>query len=263
MRGVGAASPNGKQALHICETSFSRCSHLWMPLIPLLVVQDNEQLPDEGVPPRADSDGDSHVRSEVDDDQEEVQRPQGSDDDEGEDLLEGAEGCAPLCLLALHAPRHQDGAASLPRTRLLRELAVSQRVTSGPTRIFTGHGCIWPYFIAPRLRRDYRPMPHLDTYDQGDIDDGELPEETFEQREAARLRAEAALDRADERAGRAGARRRLPGALEGALRGPDCVVESQNLHNRARGASELLLAAKHCWRCAPSYSAGREDRAPL
>ena len=70
-----------------------------MPLIPLLVVQDNEQLPDEGVPPRADSDADSHVRSEADDDQEEVQRPQGSDDDEGEDLLEGAEGCVPLCLL--------------------------------------------------------------------------------------------------------------------------------------------------------------------
>ena len=63
-------------------------------------------------------------------------------------------------------------------------------------------------------------MPHLDNYDQGDIDDAELPEETFEQREAARLRAEAALDRADERAGRAGARRRLPGALEGALGAP-------------------------------------------
>jgi len=59
-------------------------------------------------------------------------------------------------------------------------------------------------------------MPHLDNYDADDVDDGELPEETFEQREAARLRAEAALDREDERMGRAGGRRRLPGALEGA-----------------------------------------------
>ncbi len=59
-------------------------------------------------------------------------------------------------------------------------------------------------------------MPHLDNYDPNDIDDAEIPEETFEQREANRLRAEAALDRADERAGRVGGRRRLPGALEGA-----------------------------------------------
>ena len=59
-------------------------------------------------------------------------------------------------------------------------------------------------------------MPHLDNYDPDDIDDAEIPEETFEQREANRLRAEAALDHADERAGRVGGRRRLPGALEGA-----------------------------------------------
>lgn len=73
-------------------------------------------------------------------------------------------------------------------------------------------------------------MPHLDNYDQDDIDDGELPEETFEQREAARLRAEAALDRADDRAGRAGARRRLPGALEGALSKPRSAEESRSMH---------------------------------
>ena len=64
------------------------------------------------MPARADSDADSHVRSDVDDDQEEVQRPQGSDDDEGEDLLEGAEGCMPLCRLESHAPSYQDDAAS-------------------------------------------------------------------------------------------------------------------------------------------------------
>lgn len=50
-------------------------------------------------------------------------------------------------------------------------------------------------------------MPALDRYDNRDIDD-DVEEEDFEEREAARLRAERAMDRADGRR-----RARLPGAL--------------------------------------------------
>ena len=39
--------------------------------------------------------------------------------------------------------------------------------------------------------RDYRAMPALDRYDRRDLDD-DVEDETFEEREAARLRAEAA-----------------------------------------------------------------------
>jgi hypothetical protein len=57
-------------------------------------------------------------------------------------------------------------------------------------------------------------MPALDRYDRRDIDD-EAVEEGFEEREAARLRAEAAMDRAEGRR-----RTRLPGAL---LDGVSCL----------------------------------------
>jgi len=50
-------------------------------------------------------------------------------------------------------------------------------------------------------------MPALDRYDQADIDDEEVPE-AFEDREAARLMAEDAMDQAQGRR-----RTRLPGAL--------------------------------------------------
>ena len=50
-------------------------------------------------------------------------------------------------------------------------------------------------------------MPALDRYDRRDMDD-EVEEGTFEEREVARLRAEAAMDRAEGRR-----RTRLPGAL--------------------------------------------------
>lgn len=50
-------------------------------------------------------------------------------------------------------------------------------------------------------------MPALDRYDARDIDDEEVPE-TFEEREAARLRAEREMDQAQGRR-----RARLPGAL--------------------------------------------------
>ncbi len=54
---------------------------------------DGGQLPD--APARSGAEADSRVHSDVDD-EEEVRRPEGSDD-EGEDLLEGMEGCAHVC----------------------------------------------------------------------------------------------------------------------------------------------------------------------
>ena len=54
---------------------------------------DGGQLPD--APARSGAEADSRVHSDVDD-EEEVRRPEGSDD-EGEDLLEGMEGCAYDC----------------------------------------------------------------------------------------------------------------------------------------------------------------------
>jgi len=70
--------------------------------------QDGEQLPDEVLPLRGESDADSRVRTEVDD-EEEVQQAQGSDDDEGEDLLEGMEGCVILQTYANGAMRGCSG----------------------------------------------------------------------------------------------------------------------------------------------------------
>lgn len=63
---------------------------------------------------------------------------------------------------------------------------------------------------------DYRAMSALDQYDAADIDDGEVGQDvTFEEAQAARLRAEAELDRRDGREGVGNRRQRLPGALEG------------------------------------------------
>ena len=60
-------------------------------------------------------------------------------------------------------------------------------------------------------------MSGLDRYDQDDIDDADVGQDvTFEEAQAARLRAEAELDRRDAREGVGGRRQRLPGALEGA-----------------------------------------------
>ncbi|CAL8466756.1 g6292 [Coccomyxa elongata] len=61
--------------------------------------------------------------------------------------------------------------------------------------------------LMENMEGDYRAMPALDRYDNRDIDD-DVEEENFEEREAARLRAERAMDRADGRR-----RARLPGAL--------------------------------------------------
>lgn len=59
-------------------------------------------------------------------------------------------------------------------------------------------------------------MSGLDQYDQDDIDDADAGEDvTFEEAQAARLRAEAELDRRDVREGVGARRQRLPGALEG------------------------------------------------
>lgn len=66
---------------------------------------------------------------------------------------------------------------------------------------------VWQPHNENCLCRDYRAMPALDRYDPRDIDDEEVPE-TFEEREAARLRAERELDQAQGRR-----RTRLPGAL--------------------------------------------------
>ena len=105
-------------------------------------------------------------------------------------------------------------------------------------------------------------MPHLDNYDADDVDDGELPEETFEQREAARLRAEAALDREDERTGRAGGRRRLPGALEGA-RPLARELAALRRQSRLRTDPDLCVSAaartrsSAAWPRPASQSAGR------
>lgn len=61
-------------------------------------------------------------------------------------------------------------------------------------------------------------MSALDRYDQDDIDDADAGQDvTFEEAQAARLRAEAELDRRDAREGVGGRRQRLPGALEGSL----------------------------------------------
>lgn len=68
--------------------------------------------------------------------------------------------------------------------------------------------------------RDYREMPALDRYDQRDIDD-DVVEEGFEDREAARLRAEDEMDRAQGRR-----RTRLPGAL---LEGAHCSTACRNM----------------------------------
>ena len=60
-------------------------------------------------------------------------------------------------------------------------------------------------------------MPGLDRYDAEGVDDEEMGEVSYEQAQAARLRAERELERRDVREGRfAGRRTRLPGALEGA-----------------------------------------------
>ena len=192
------------------------------------------------------------MRSEMDDDQEEVRRAIGSEDDEGEDLLEGAERCMPPHLLKSYASSYQDDAA--PPACYAPTPSQGHRGLA-PSPAFSGErplegGGLWPLMSGPRLRRDYRPMPHLDNYDQDDINDGELPEETFEQREAARLRAEAALDRADLRAGRVGARRRLPGALEGMLKNPRAANNVQSVQHSRRAPQRLLLAAERSGRCA-------------
>ena len=79
-----------------------------MTLCCLSAWQDDEQLPNEVLPPRGESDADSRVRTEVDD-EEEVQQAQGSDDDEGEDLLEGMEGCVILQTYAYGATRGCSG----------------------------------------------------------------------------------------------------------------------------------------------------------
>jgi hypothetical protein len=67
-------------------------------------------------------------------------------------------------------------------------------------------------------------MPALDRYDPRDIDDEEIAE-TFEAREAARLRAEEELDRAQGRR-----RARLPGAL---LEGEAPVQRATHVYNRS------------------------------
>ena len=62
-------------------------------------------------------------------------------------------------------------------------------------------------------------MPELDRYDPRHIDDAASEGGSFGAAQEARLRAEEALDRRDQREGRAtGRRARLPGALEGASR---------------------------------------------
>ena len=59
-------------------------------------------------------------------------------------------------------------------------------------------------------------MSGLDRYDPDDIDDADVGQDvTFEEAQAARLRAEADLDRRDAREGVGNRRQRLPGALEG------------------------------------------------
>ena len=61
-------------------------------------------------------------------------------------------------------------------------------------------------------------MSGLDRYDDADLDDNEVGQDvTFEEAQAARLRAEADLDRRDAREGVGGRRQRLPGALEGTI----------------------------------------------
>ncbi len=74
---------------------------------------DGGQLPD--APARSGAEADSRVHSDVDD-EEEVRRPEGSND-EGEDLLEGMEGCAHACRTS---PRP-------PRTRMEQDVAHIQR----------------------------------------------------------------------------------------------------------------------------------------
>jgi len=64
-------------------------------------------------------------------------------------------------------------------------------------------------------------MSGLDRYDEEGIDDQEGGEDvTFEEAQAARLRAERDLDRRDAREGIVGRRQRLPQALEGQCSSP-------------------------------------------
>ena len=66
------------------------------------------------------------------------------------------------------------------------------------------------------LCSDYRAMPGLDKYEPNDIDDEDEHDVTYEEAQAARLRADRELDRRDVREGRAtGRRQRLPEVLEG------------------------------------------------
>ena len=59
-------------------------------------------------------------------------------------------------------------------------------------------------------------MPALDRYDAEGVDDEATDEVSFEQAQAARLRAEREMEQRDIRDGRfTGRRSRLPGALEG------------------------------------------------
>ena len=66
-------------------------------------------------------------------------------------------------------------------------------------------------------------MPALDRYDAEGLEDEEVGEVSFEQVQAARLRAERDMERRDVREGRfTGRRSRLPGALEGGLSCHSC-----------------------------------------
>lgn len=62
-------------------------------------------------------------------------------------------------------------------------------------------------------------MEHLDRYEREGIDEGFVEDITAEQAMGARAAAEDALERRDQREGRVTGRRRLPGALDGALTG--------------------------------------------
>lgn len=77
-------------------------------------------------------------------------------------------------------------------------------------------------------------MPELDRYDVRDIDDAESGG-SFGAAQDARLAAERAMERRDEREGRVtGRRARLPGALEGAGTGL-CLHASSLLHGHQAG----------------------------